>query len=80
MINKLIAWLFPPKKDGDDDLLNKWGLHSAIIRKYYGDDFSVKPKIPCFWDSFSATIGWYETDESLRVRILEHYTEGSRHE
>jgi hypothetical protein len=51
--------------------LENWAeLYGCATRICYGDDPDKKPDAPCRWDAAALIPGWYETDESLRERIL----------
>jgi len=50
------------------DFANK----KRICRKYYGDDKKKKPEEECYWSDEAFCTGWYETDSSLRKRIIEN--------
>jgi len=43
---------------------------AAISRTFYGDDENNKPDEDCFYDDAAFMPGWYETDRSLRKRVL----------
>ena len=74
MLRRFLEWLLPKKENGTDSLLNKWSEKLPVTRKYYGDDKYNRPECECFWDPCAYMVGWYETDESLRARMLRYYT------
>lgn len=42
----------------------------TISRIFYGDNENNKPDEDCFYDEDGIPPGWYETDQSLKKRIL----------
>jgi len=59
---------------GQRDLLNSWGDRLGVSRSYYGDDKDVKPNRHCFWDKYAYIVGWYETDDHMRGRVVARFS------
>lgn len=50
-------------------------LYTGVLRKTYGDDYTIKPNDHCYW-SYDLNC-WEENDEHFRNRLIDKLGEGN---